>query len=149
MTTLKLEHIHTTQIGEEDGAPVCVTTLRCVLCARASRIGDDAPAVPPETILWWDEDSEGDTADDETVVVRVVAVPIGEEPEGWAWHDPAMGAVAHDVTWHTGHQSSSATVCDLYLADASVLLTVITPAHQQEMNIETVGTAAYTASEEE
>jgi hypothetical protein len=70
-------------------------------------------------------------------------LPVGVEPPGWAWHDPEMGAVAHDITWHSGHVSSSATVCDLYLADASLLLTVITPAHQQAHNLAEIGTAAY------
>lgn len=108
--------------------------------------------MPPETILWWDVESDTDTIEDETVMVRVIAVPVGSDPApaserwplGWRWHDPQMGAVAHDITWSTGHTSSSATVCDLYLDDASVLLAVITPAHQQALNMVQVGTASYT-----
>jgi hypothetical protein len=143
MPPLKLDHIQTMQVGEEDGAPVCIAAVRCILASRASAISDPAPVPPPEAILWWDEESESDTVDDETVIVRVIAVPVGVEPPGWAWHDPEMGAVAHDITWHSGHVSSSATVCDLYLADASLLLTVITPAHQQAHNLAEIGTAAY------
>ena len=136
-------HIQTTKIGEEDGAPVCVALVRCRLFVAPLA---DAGQNPPGTILWWDDDLLG--VDERTIAVFAADVDrltLADNEAGWEPVGPGMGAVAHEITWLTGHVSSSATVCDIYMDDGSVLLTVITPASQQERNLAEVGTAAYTA----
>lgn len=132
-------HIQTLHIGEEDGAPVHVALVRCRLYRREF-LAPERASNPRGTLLWWDKLEHG-------AAVRTVALPLNIECPEMEEVYPDMGAVANEVTWHTGHLSSSATVCDIYFDDGSVLLTVITPAHQQALNMVQVGTAAYTAPE--
>lgn len=123
------ECVRVLSLGEEDGAPVHIALVRCTVYATMF-----AQRVPDGAILHWVNDHGH----------MFAALPMGapEPNEQWDNEAPDMGTAWHDIEWATGERSSSATVSDLYLDDGSVLLTVITPAAQQEQNMSELGRPA-------
>ncbi len=124
---------HTLTLGEEDGKPVHVALLRCVVWASYVELA----SMPAGALLTWTDDRDTVYA-----AMPVDAADI-EKHDEWFEAEPDMGACWHDVVWHSGERSSSATVSDLYLGDNSVLLTIVTPAAQQEQNMSEFGRPAY------
>lgn len=113
-------HRRSVTCGDEDGRPVYVALVRVRLYSFDF---EGAREAPHDVVLsWWN----GSTC--------TVARELDDTDTGWAPVEPDIGMVGHDITWHTGHVSTSAVVADIYLADGSVLLAVTTSATAQRFN---------------